>query len=461
MSNHTLETAFQNGIEITGFLNTMLPEISFEPFETYRLKNTELLWVNEDLLNKYDIKGTIDEIEQFLLDEYSYVSLDYASSNRLDIDDQKIFLADRYGSRHEVCHGGSARCGFDGCFQIKGIGLTPLLAQNMSKSHSHGKLFIDEAISEAIWGEVCHKHLPFGAIRTLAIIKTNIEEEFLYLDNRPMKSCALVIREFAIRPAHFERSTFFWPSRDNIHLRDNDADRVKEAISFLPNALELTELEKSCGNILFQSLQKMILSIAKQIAYSRVKGIPHGSLTSSNISVDGRFLDFGTITAVPDFGNYVLSNGVGAVWDDHQLILNWLQNIFDTLNKYTSYEDKIPLNETEILKEFFINEMDRQENISLLEELNVKNIKSSDLEKAKIVKNRLMSPHRMTLGHFNDDVFKIMVKKIALDVGLDIGEIKFELRNFRYSSFTILNNTILDNNEYSKESVSTLINSYC
>ncbi|WP_340642542.1 protein adenylyltransferase SelO family protein [Photobacterium damselae] len=455
------ETEFKKTIKNTSFFNVELPKVSFEPFETYRLKNTEILWVNKDLLSKYDIKGTIDEIEQLLLDEYSYVSLDYACSNRLDVREQKIFWADRYGSRHEVCNGGSARCGFDGCFQIKGIGLTPLLAQNMSRSHSNGKLFLDEAISEAIWGEICHKHLPFGAIRTLAIIKTNIKEVFLYSDNKPMKPCALVIREFATRPAHFERSTFFWPSQENMHLRNNDADRVKEAISILPNILKLTESEKPCGKILFQCLKKMILSIAKQIAYSRVKGIPHGSLTSSNISVDGRFLDFGTITAVPDFGNYILSRGVGSVWDDHQLILNWLQNLFDTLNKYKSYEENISSNEMKMLKEIFINEIDRQENISLLEELSVKNIKDSDLEKAKIIKNRLISPYRMNLGHFNDEVFKIMVKKIALDVGLDVGDIKFELRSFRYSSFSILNNTTLDNNEYSKKSVSTLIDSYC
>ncbi|WP_318460215.1 protein adenylyltransferase SelO family protein [Photobacterium leiognathi] len=458
MNNHKVDSTFQEYIDN---FNMILPEASFEPFETYRLKNTELLWVNKALLSKYGIKGTIDEIEKFLLDEYSYVSSDYTISNRLDVDDKKIFLADRYGSRHEVCHGGSARCGFDGRFQVKGVGITPLLSQNMSKTHSNGKLFIDEAISEAIWGEICHKHLPFGSIRTLAIIKTNIKEEFLYLDNRPMKQCALVIREFAIRPAHFERSTFFWPSQNNIHLRDNDSDRVKEAINLLPDALNLTELDKSSGKILFVCLKKMIFLIAKQVAYSRVKGIPHGSLTSSNISIDGRFLDFGTITAVPDFGNYVLSNGVGAVWDDHQLILNWLQNIIVTLNKYTSYEEKISLNEMEILMKLFVNEMDRQENISLLHELNVKNIKDSDLEKAKIIKNKLINTSRTALGDFNYDVFKIMLKKTALDVGLDIGEIKFELRNFRYSSFTILNNTIINKSEYSRDSVSTLINSYC
>ncbi|MFA0088072.1 glycosyltransferase family 2 protein [Vibrio sp. 10N.261.51.F12] len=54
-------------------------------------------------------------------------------------------MADQYGSRHEICNGGSARCGLNGHFQIKGIGRNLLVATNMSESHSHGKLFIDEA----------------------------------------------------------------------------------------------------------------------------------------------------------------------------------------------------------------------------------------------------------------------------------------------------------------------------
>ena len=55
----------------------------------------------------------------------------------------------------------------------------------------------------------CHKHLPYGAIRTLAIIKTNTKYKFGYLDNAPYKHCALAIREVSVRPAHFELMYFF------------------------------------------------------------------------------------------------------------------------------------------------------------------------------------------------------------------------------------------------------------
>ncbi len=99
--------------------------------------------------------------------------------------------------------------GFDGVFQVKGIGITPLLAQNMSKVHSHGKLFLDEAISEAIWGEICHRHLPYGSIRTLAIIKTNVQEEFSYLGNSPKKPCALAIKSFLFALHILKEPLFF------------------------------------------------------------------------------------------------------------------------------------------------------------------------------------------------------------------------------------------------------------
>ena len=204
---------FNNVTEVTtskcDVFNKKLPTISFVPFECRRLKGAEVVWLNKELLRLYGISGQIEEIENLLLDEFAYVSDGYTEDYRLLGERRKVFWADRYGSRHEVCNGGSARCGFDGAFQVKGIGITPLLAQNMSESHSTGKLFLDEAISEAIWGEICQKHLPLGAIRTVAIIKTNVEQEFLYLDDKPKKPCALAIREFAIRPAHFERATFF------------------------------------------------------------------------------------------------------------------------------------------------------------------------------------------------------------------------------------------------------------
>ncbi|PSV07927.1 protein adenylyltransferase SelO family protein [Photobacterium kishitanii] len=457
----SVKTISVRKIKKLNFIETGLPEISFSSFDTFRLIGAELAWFNSDLLKKYNINGSKEEIEAFLLNEYSYVSPNYLNSNRLIINECKTFWADRYGSRHEVCNGGSARCGFDGVFQVKGIGITPLLAQNMSKSHSHGKLFLDEAISEAIWGEICHRHLPYGSIRTLAIIKTNVQEEFSYLGNSPKKPCALAIREFSIRPAHFERATFFWPLPEYISLRNDDADRVRECINYLPISLGVSDSTLSSKKELFDCLKSFVVRIAKQIAYSRVKGIPHGSLTSSNISIDGRFLDFGTITAVPDFGNYVLADGVGAVWDDHILITNWLKNLFLNIDSYSILNDALSNSLVQELVRFFLDELEYQENYAILEELDVKNKSKDNLILAGDIKRNLISRHRINIGDFCAEDFKSKIVNLAKEKRLKIGNVKFELRDLKYSSFTIFNDEYLSKTKYSNESINRLIANYC
>ena len=130
----------------------------------------EVVWINKELIQEYNIELDEKVIKDELINNFSYVSKSYTKKTKIVTNDKKSFMADQYGSRHEVCNGGSARCGLNGYFQIKGIGRNPLVAVNISESHSHGKLFIDEAISEAIWGEICHKHLPYGAIRTFVMV---------------------------------------------------------------------------------------------------------------------------------------------------------------------------------------------------------------------------------------------------------------------------------------------------
>ena len=331
----------------------------------------------------------------------------------------------------------------------------------MSKSHSHGKLFLDEAISEAIWGELCNKQLPLGAVRTLAIIKTNVNQEFLYLDDKPLKPCALAIRQFAIRPAHFERATFFWPSSENRFLRDNDAERVRECIKYIPISLGISDKELSSKHELLSCMKLIVSKVAKQVAYSRVKGIPHGSLTSSNIGIDGRFLDFGTITAVPDFGNYVLADGVGAVWDDHFLISSWLKNLIITLNKYSSFNVAISEENSKGLIELFFNELNYQENYAILEELDVKDVSVRNINLAQKVKESLVSLNRRSLAEFCSESFKKTIYEAATREGLIVGNIKFELRDFKYSAFNILNDENLISSRYSKDAINKLISNYC
>lgn len=452
MATELFKTHKCAGKDNTPYVDKYLPKESFVLFDTYKLKDSEVVWINKELIQEYEIELDENVIKSELLENFSYVSKGYAKKTRIVTSDKKSFMADQYGSRHEICNGGSARCGLNGYFQIKGIGRNPLVAANMSESHSHGKLFIDEAISEAIWGEICHKHLPCGAIRTLAIIKTNIKHKFGYLDDAPDKHCALAIREVSVRPAHFERCTFFWPEESYSFLRDNDANRVIKAVPYLPSLLLGDNKNASIGD----ALNIMVDRLACQIAASRVKGIPHGSLTSSNISVDGRFLDFGTITAVPDFGNYVLANGVGAVWDDHELIESWLINFIDTLNHYS--RGGLTLSQIRDYSSKFSKLLDEYENKFLLSELGIGEHSISNLDKAGLLKERLKSEERRFITRFNDEGFRNNVIFEAKALSLDVKSVGFPLRKAKYSSFTMLQGHV--NTKYDYQSVSQLINSY-
>ncbi|WP_333002904.1 protein adenylyltransferase SelO family protein [Vibrio coralliilyticus] len=451
MGTKLLKTHKLVGVDNTPCIGNLLPEESFVSFDAYKLSGTEVVWINKKLLQDYGINGEENLIKNELVENFSYVSKGYVKKDRININDKKQFMADQYGSRHEVCNGGSARCGVNGNFQVKGIGRNPLISQNISESHSHGKLFIDEAISEAIWGEICHKHLPYGAIRTLAIIKTNTKHAFTYQDGTPNKHCALAIREMSVRPAHFERCTFFWPEESYSFLRDNDANRVRKAVPYLSKLLGGME-DTPLGEV----LNELINRLASQVAASRVKGIPHGSLTSSNISIDGRFLDFGTITAVPDFGNYVLANGVGAVWDDHELIESWLENLFDTVNHYSKGE--LTPNQIKDLSYGFSKALCDYENRYLLDELGIEDHSERNLQSANTLKERLKGDERKIITRFNDNEFRQKVLVESKKLGLNISHTKFTLRERKYSSFNMHQNHL--HKKYDFQSISFLINSY-
>lgn len=446
----------------TNIVAKELPELSFVEFEAWKLRNAELAWINEDILNEHEIN--INVAEEEIINNFAYVSEGYTKPGNIKRNDRKTFLADRYGSRYEVCNGGSARCGMNGNFQIKGIGKNPLVANNIDYNHSHGKMCLAEAINEAIWGEVCHQHLPYGAIRTIAIIKTGTSLESNYgLGNLKKQPCALAIRQSAVRPAHFERATFFWPSPDYHFLRDNDYLRVKEAVLYIERAFGVTYKDKQRfgTHSLFCALMCFVERLAKQIAVSRIKGIPHGSLTSSNIALDGRFLDFGTITAVPDFSNYVLAGGQGGIWDDHIMIADWIQHLTFYLNKYSECKLTSEL-ENQII-DYFLNQLDSSENIELSKQLGLEGDREELNATGCKFKEVLLGPNseRKILTEFNREKFLAEIEHASIKLGIEVPHVNFELRQVKYSKHTIATDEMVSRSGGSREAITKLITSYC
>ncbi|WP_350616549.1 hypothetical protein [Pseudomonas sp. HY7a-MNA-CIBAN-0227] len=255
-----------------------LPEV-FLPFETIKIEGSSVIFFNEDF------NSLITEAD--LLHNYSYVvtciSLDNISSR-----DRKLFFAERYGGDGILTNGGGGRCGFDGKFQVKGIGPNKLVGKGVEESHANGFLSLNLAIYEAVWSEIIHFSLPYGAVRAVAILDTDTD----FIEQQETKPRSLLIREPSVRPAHFIRATFF---KEDHHLKlSEDARRVASAISRLDEFLPKTSRNGAVcfqGDPLEDGLVELAKRFASQFAAARAKGIAHSNVSASNVAMNGAWLD--------------------------------------------------------------------------------------------------------------------------------------------------------------------------
>lgn len=135
--------------------------------------------------------------EEDCLSEYSWVVMEGSEPNR----EIKKFWADLYGGSNIAGNGGSGRSGYDGKYQVKGIGQTPLVGRNFDQQHSDGCLSTFQAVCETLWGSVLNHILPYGAVISHAIIETP-----LALPSDPDNYRALLVRVPPVRLAHFDRA---------------------------------------------------------------------------------------------------------------------------------------------------------------------------------------------------------------------------------------------------------------
>jgi hypothetical protein len=245
--------------------------------------------------------------------------------------ERKIAIGERYGGNGIGTHGGGARCGLTAGYQIKGIGPNPLIGVDAPADYQHGGCAIFEGLQEALWGEIFHMTLPYGAARVASVIGSGTDcwwvikrwgREALkerYGDNVRLPR-GLIVREGVIRPAHFERAISHGIRAQEIGQGPTEAARVKKAISLLPVALPTSPRGvrtqapgESAALTVRYGLLEMARRFAEQTAAARVKRLMHGSITPSNISLDGRWVDFGTATTFPFWGEV---NNYDPFWDD-------------------------------------------------------------------------------------------------------------------------------------------------
>ena len=124
---------------------------------------------------------------------------------------ERIFLAERYGGSGIQRNGGGARCGFDGRYQIKGIGANPLVGKGSDLRHSNGVLSASMAMYETLWTEMLSSVLPYGAVPVQAVLFTDKATDSDFERTCAPSERALLVREPVVRPAHFERAPYFRP----------------------------------------------------------------------------------------------------------------------------------------------------------------------------------------------------------------------------------------------------------
>ncbi len=305
-------------------LNT-LPTSSLVPFQTRKLAAPQLLWRHSELARELDFS------------DYGYCAPHEDDPEEAYLPQQKEFFSERYGGRGVGSNGGGARCGWDGAVQVKGIGRNSLVGRGSDFWHMHGGANLQEGIREALWGEICHGVLPHGGVRVLGLIATGTQSYF-ERDIQHRLPRVLILRQAALRPAHYMRAINFSPVDSVLGCGMADAQRTRDAIREidlgLAPLLGRQPKRRHDPEFINAALLEMARRFAAQVAAARAKRMPHGAINCSNIALDGRYLDYGTISTISDYGRIVTARGNPDLWHQHGSLQQTFVNLLFYLRNY-------------------------------------------------------------------------------------------------------------------------------
>lgn len=329
--------AYQDNI-IFRLMGNMNFNVLFVPFKVMKLKKPEGVWIQSDAfpteLEQYFDKNILNQksrLEQ-MASIWGYVTPDSETFNFNNISINEGFevaFAESYGGRLIGKNGGGGRVGIVNGLQLKGIGKTPLVGKNTDIQHSYGALILDQALTETLYSYLMEYILPFGCTKIYGIISTGVKIQF---NNENMNrwrgnaNTALLLREACLRPAHFLPAEFFEPKQNYTNLID-DKQRVRCLFK------EVAAMKR--GNVLFeQMIFKFLYRSAAQFASARLNRFTHGTLSPSNISMDGRWLDLMSTSNLPTGRNYKTGPNSPAFLSEHLIPLEITMELVYLYNKY-------------------------------------------------------------------------------------------------------------------------------
>lgn len=275
-----------------------------------------LLWLNDE-------EAKADPIwEKLGGDRNAYIEhLLETCAYKIDVggrDPDRIGVADRYGGSGIGSNGGSGRSVMIGPYYVKGVGQTPLIGLGVRADHASGGAYLEECVRETLLAEILHHELPFGAVRTLAIIATGDIQVWTTEQGVKPERCCLLVRRAFLRPGHIERAALYRGTEDLPGMAD--AHRVRCMISALEAYTGKTYLLQ----------EQLIVGFARwsrQLAASYLLCLPHGGISSSNVAIDGRLVDFGATAGVPSLARYWMGEGHHLSGDESRDIINTINGI--------------------------------------------------------------------------------------------------------------------------------------
>lgn len=404
-------------------------------FAVAPLLHSEVVWLNERWCISQGVNpfNSIErnQLTKRLLADFAVRAKESTESVRKEHD---LFLyADRYGGTGGSIHGGSGRCGSKNGLIAKGIGRTPLVSSEADIYHQNGLLSFSEAIKEIVCSEICRNELPWGAIPVVALIDCHDYHEAPF-DGKPRRS-AILIRPTFIRPAHFERSIFFGTGGRPGTEQYEDVIRVRTAIQGLV----------SC-KMPHYSLKEIFERLAQQLGAMRALRLWPSRFLSSNVTIDGEIVDFGSFRVVAGW-----SVAVGMTGEYFGAEIFQIKRAFLSLAWYFSkyapgaldgYDMRELLKRLECIeKEEFLSTCFRGLGISKIEGKSLEHI--GDLLSAYYAEQQ-----RTKVDAFNDNqlwLYSALVQR-KTDVNVDCNSLEYKILNFLKST-KALDHGIQANNE--------------
>jgi hypothetical protein len=301
------------------------------PFEVSHIKSSETLWINAEYVDVQhpDAEEMTQKkrFEKFKSDYgYGVANAEFLSEVEFDHNQKAILLAERYGGKGVATNGGGARAGLLGNVSLKGVGPNCLAGKSQDKVHSYGGLDAPYAVIETIYANLIDTLLPLGAVRVLGLIYTG-EGTATDTGNRPCWG-VIMVREQCIRPGHFLRSGHFNPTEEFTSAHISDVARVRKLSK---------SLKKSFGSDehFIRYLGQFLSKYANQFAFAKVMRIMHGTITPSNISIDGRWLDLPFVSMLSSGINYAKTS---AFYEEPMLALEIVTEFLATYSKYNNID---------------------------------------------------------------------------------------------------------------------------